>query len=329
MMNKISIIVPIYNVEKYIQQCIDSILSQTYANIEIVLVDDGSPDKSGLIADQNAQKDSRIKVIHKKNKGVSAARNSGIEAATGDYICFSDGDDWLEPNYIEYLYNLIVKNDADASATTLMTTTFCKRNDQKPKVSVVDGREAAISILCYNMPIGVYCKMFKKSLLENVRFENELFIGEGFNFNTDAFQRAKKVAIGNQSIYHYRRDNEDSAMTKFNIKKIECALYAIERIEKKLITRDDDVLRALKFANWHTHCDMMFFIDLASAAKENEEVYRNCYKIARKDALTALLVPTRNKEKIRALLTWIYPRTIAILMKLRKKRHARVKKHEN
>lgn len=328
-MEKISIIVPMYNVEKYIQQCIDSVLLQTYANIEIILVDDGSPDKSGFIAEQNALRDSRIKVIHKENEGVSAARNSGIEAATGDYICFSDGDDWLEPNYIEYLYNLIVKNNADASATTSMATTFYKRNNQRVNEFVVDGRGAAISILCYNMPIGVYCKMFKRSLLDDVRFENELFIGEGFNFNTDAFQRAKKVAIGNQSIYHYRRDNDDSAMTKFNIKKIECALYAIERIGKKLVTRDDAILRALKFANWHTHCDMMFFIDLASAAKEYEDIYRTCYKVARKDALTALFVPTSNKERLRALLTWVYPRTIAILIKLRKRRYARVKEHED
>lgn len=95
---KVSVIVPIYNVEKYIGKCILSIIEQTYKNIEIILVDDGSLDDSGNIADEYATRDNRIKVIHKANAGVSAARNSGLDAATGDFVCFSDGDDYVMPN---------------------------------------------------------------------------------------------------------------------------------------------------------------------------------------------------------------------------------------
>lgn len=149
---KISLIVPIYNVEKYLQQCIDSILVQTYKNLEIILVDDGSPDSSGKIADENALKDSRIRVVHKENGGVSSARNVGIEIATGEYICFADGDDWLEPNYVEYLLSLAVENDAEASVTTDMFTTFYEQASRNNKVKVCSGHEAAIDILCYNMP---------------------------------------------------------------------------------------------------------------------------------------------------------------------------------
>lgn len=325
----VSIVVPMYNVEKYIGQCIESILMQTYTNLEIILVDDGSPDDSGKIADAYGEKDPRIKVVHKKNEGVSAARNAGIDAATGDYICFSDGDDWLESDYISYLFGLIKKYDAEIAVTTDMFTTFYEKKREKRSEGILSGQEAAISILCYNMPIGVYCKMFKRSSLQNVRFEKELFIGEGFNFNTDAFQRVTKVAVGHKCVYHYRRDNEDSAMTKFNIKKIECALYAIECIEKKLVRRETKILKALKFANWHTHCDMMFFIILANAENKYKDIYNKCCDIARKDALVALSVPTSKKEKLRAILTWIYPRTIAILMKLRKWRHMRNLNHEN
>ena len=102
----ISIIVPIYNVEKYIKKCIDSIINQTYTNLEIILVDDGSPDNCGKICDKYKEKDDRIKVIHKKNGGLSDARNAGIDIATGEYITFIDSDDYVAENYIEVLYNL-------------------------------------------------------------------------------------------------------------------------------------------------------------------------------------------------------------------------------
>ena len=107
---KVSVIVPIYNVEKYIAECIESIIKQDYRNLEIILVDDGSPDKSGEICDFYKNKDERIIVIHKKNAGVSAARNSGLDAATGDFVCFVDGDDYLEEDYVSYLLKQIIDN---------------------------------------------------------------------------------------------------------------------------------------------------------------------------------------------------------------------------
>ena len=123
---KVSLIVPMYNVAKYIKTCIDSILTQSYKNLELILVDDGSPDNSGKIADQYAVKDGRVKVIHKQNAGVSAARNTGIDAATGDYICFADGDDYVMPNYVEHLLKLCVDNGAEVAYTIDMFTTFHK-----------------------------------------------------------------------------------------------------------------------------------------------------------------------------------------------------------
>ena len=111
-MNKevISIVVPIYKVEKYIKKCIDSIIEQTYKNLEIILVDDGSPDGCAKICDEYAKKDKRIKAIHKENGGLSDARNVGIDISTGKYICFVDSDDYIENNYIELLYKCIVEN---------------------------------------------------------------------------------------------------------------------------------------------------------------------------------------------------------------------------
>ena len=112
---KISVIVPVYKVEKYLHKCVDSIISQTYENLEIILVDDGSPDNCPQICDEYAKKDSRIRVIHKENEGISATRNTGIQAAQGEYIGFIDSDDYVAPQMFEKLYNAIKKHDADIS----------------------------------------------------------------------------------------------------------------------------------------------------------------------------------------------------------------------
>ena len=111
--DKISIIVPVYKVEAYLSECIESIINQTYRNLEIILVDDGSPDKCGEICDEYAKKDERIHVIHKKNEGVARARNDGIEYAGGDYISFIDSDDWIAENAYEVLYQGLKQYDAD------------------------------------------------------------------------------------------------------------------------------------------------------------------------------------------------------------------------
>src|SRR4051794_4889210 len=117
-MPKISIVVPVYKVEKYIKRCVDSILAQTYQDFELILVDDGSPDNCGKICDSLAKQDKRIKVIHKENGGLSTARNAGIDVAVGEYIGFVDSDDWVTKDMFEYLLNLIEDNECDISSVS-------------------------------------------------------------------------------------------------------------------------------------------------------------------------------------------------------------------
>ena len=106
----ISVVLPIYNVENYIEKCMESVLNQTYKNIEIILVDDGSPDNCPIICDQYVKEDNRVKVVHKENGGLSDARNAGIKVANGDYITFIDSDDYVDKDYVEFLYNTIEEN---------------------------------------------------------------------------------------------------------------------------------------------------------------------------------------------------------------------------
>lgn len=320
---KVSVIVPMYNVGKYITQCIESILNQTYSNIEVILVDDGSPDNSGKIADQYAVKDERVKVIHKQNAGVSAARNTGIDAAMGDYICFSDGDDYVMPNYVEHLLKLCVDNDAEVAYTIDMFTTFHKEQVSNHFSQVISSEDATENILCYKVPIGVYSKMFKRSFLNEhkLRFLEDVYIGEGFNFNTACFQRANKVVISSEKIYFYRRDNDASAMTSFKEAKCLMALKAIDIIKENLIIKTPRVLKAWKFAYWHTHFDMYCWIVNSNAIHINEELYKKCRSVAQKEALIALSVPTKKSERIRGILGLIAPIIVAKLMLWRSKRN--------
>ena len=292
---KVSVIVPIYNVEKYIGKCILSIIEQTYKNIEIILVDDGSLDDSGNIADEYATRDNRIKVLHKTNAGVSAARNSGLDAATGDFVCFSDGDDYVMPNYVEHLLKLCLTYHADVAYTVDMYTTFHNEHIANNQVKVITPEDATENILCYKVPIGVYSKLFNREFLvkNNIRFLEDVYIGEGFNFNTACFQRANKVVMSNERIYFYRRDNEASAMTKFKAAKCQMALKAIDIIKENLVLKSARIENAWTFAYWHTHFDMYCWIVNAKAKNENVELYKKCRYVSQSKAYIAFSVPTK------------------------------------
>lgn len=315
----VSIIVPIYNVEKFLPACLDSIITQSYSNIEVILVDDGSPDKSGDIADEYSLKDSRLKVIHKINKGVSSARNSGIEIASGEYLCFADSDDILEHDYVEYLLTMALNNDADIALTTSMFSSYGDRQVPTEYCNVVSGEEAALSILHYFIPIGCYCKLFSSRLLDNgVRFIPEVYIGEGFNFNVDAFIKAKRVAIGNRKIYKYRRDNNESAMTQFRADKCSMALKAIDLIHNKL-PKDAKFEDAYKYAKWHTASNMHDWILMSRKQKEYPELYKECRKWVKRYSIKALSAKSPKSDKIRAILQSIHPSLVPVILKARRK----------
>lgn len=286
------------------------------------MVDDGSLDDSGNIADEYATRDNRIKVIHKANAGVSAARNSGLDAATGDFVCFSDGDDYVMPYYVEHLLKLCLTDNADVAYTVDMYTTFHNEHVANSHVKVITPEDATENILCYKVPIGVYSKLFNREFLvkNNIRFLEDVYIGEGFNFNTACFQRANKVVMSNERIYFYRRDNEASAMTSFKEAKCLMALKAIDIIKDNLVLRTPRVLKAWKFAHWHTHFDMYCWIVNSNAIHINEELYKRCRSVAQKEALIALSVPTKKSERIRGILGLIAPIIVAKLMLWRNKR---------
>lgn len=319
---KVTVIVPIYNVGMFLEKCIKSICNQTYRNIEIILVDDGSMDESGILCDCYAEKDSRICVIHKENAGVSAARNSGLDESTGNYICFVDGDDYVMPDYVEYLLNLALKNKAEIALSMNLFSNYDTKQIKKDRYELYTGERATESILCYDIPIGVYNKIFKRDFLKNnIRFIPELCIGEGFNFNTKAFQNAEKIAVGHRKIYFYRKDNTNSVTTKFNAEKWINGLYAIKRIKKDFQIHSEELEKAWEFAWWRTNTDVYDLLVLANADKQYLDMYHDCKKEMRKYAFSCFKVPTSWKQRVRALIIFFCPKLIPYVMILRRKKY--------
>lgn len=265
---KVSIIVPVYNVAAFFPKCIESLINQDYSNIEIILVNDGSTDNSREMCDYYKNKDSRICVIHKENPGVSEARNSGLEQSTGEYVCFVDGDDFVMPDYCRYLLKLAEEYRADISLTTEMFGNFNEKQIVTDHIQIWNEIDAVESILCYRVPIGCYCKLFKRRIVDQVRFLPDLFIGEGFNFNIDAFQNSTRIVAGKKKIYYYRRDNPTIAMTKFAKEKCECGINAIKVIKQKLNIKNQRIEKAWRFAYWRTYSD---FYDMIALSEQKDK----------------------------------------------------------
>ena len=305
---KVSIILPIYNVGKYFGECMESVLSQTHSNIEVILVDDGSTDNSGEIADRYAARDKRIKVIHQANAGVSTARNVGIAAASGKYVCFSDPDDILKKDYVEYMLAMCEENHADVSVCAEVFTTFMP-NQCAPCVEVVSGEEAAVQILYGKITVGCYSKMFSKTFLDtnNIHFFEDVYIGEGFNFNVLAFCSASKVVVSQHKVYYYRLDNSTSAMNKFNVDKCSMGLEAINIMRKNLRIKSKKLNDAVDYADWSTHGSMYDWMVMAKVKHLYPEMYKRCLTKTHKLSVKAFFSPTTAKGKIVALLRILHP----------------------
>ena len=223
---EISIIVPVYRAEKYLSRCVGSILEQTFTDFELILVDDGSPDKSGKLCDKYAKKDSRIKVIHKENGGVSSARNAGLDIAQGKYITFIDSDDWVSEKYLQLLIEPMIKEDVQ-----LVVGSYETRDKnifhRKVKTSFIDilklkdDERAA----CYDMHHlkGPCMKMFLLSIIKknNLRFKLNIHFGEDTIFVRNYLRFCEKIYTIEEIIYFYNRFNESSLTRKINERRKE------------------------------------------------------------------------------------------------------------
>ncbi|MBM7710553.1 glycosyltransferase family 2 protein [Enterococcus xiangfangensis] len=221
-MCEISIIVPVYNVEKYLKKCVDSILAQTFTDFELILVDDGSPDNSGAICDQYAEQDSRVKVIHKENGGLSDARNAGIEVAKGKYLGFIDSDDYIAEDMYELLYNNIIREKADLSICGIYDVYKDKEPKILPEFREVCTKEKTIKMILDANLISVHAvnKLYKKTLFKNVRYPIGK-ITEDAAVILEILDQCEKIIIdATQKYFYFHRDDSISSKN-FSIESLQ------------------------------------------------------------------------------------------------------------
>lgn len=216
----ISVIVPVYNIEAYLPECIESILKQTYTNLEIILVDDGSTDSSGQICDTFEKKDSRVVVIHKKNGGLSDARNAGLQIVKGKYIAFVDGDDFIDPHMYEYLYESIIKNQADVAygVTQRMVRQYYE-NEPNGEESILENEQILNAYICGEQQPHIlkaaWDKLYTKEIIGETRFIKGIH-GEDGPFNLEVLGKSKKCVFVGKIVYYYR-DVRDGSISSVGI----------------------------------------------------------------------------------------------------------------
>ena len=223
MSDLISVVIPVFNVENYLSKCIDSVINQTYTNIEIILVNDGSTDKSKVICEEYMSNDKRIVLIDKENGGLSDARNIGIKNAQGKYITFIDSDDDITAAYIEYLHDLLIKYDTNMSIACYSIISNDKVIDigQGYKEELLETEICLERLLCeVGFTVSSCAKLYDKKLFDNVEFpKGKLCEDNGTTYKL--IMKCKKIAYGNKSIYNYYK-RENSIMTsKFNMRKLD------------------------------------------------------------------------------------------------------------
>ena len=220
----ISVIVPVYRVESYLNQCILSIVSQTYKNLEVILIDDGSPDQCGIMCEEWAKKDQRIKVIHKENGGLSDARNAGLNVASGMYIAFVDSDDFVAPTMLEQLLNVLEQESADIAECNYTCFT-----DERPAAAYTDyGRavsyetKEALSLLLdeSTFKYTVWNKLYRRSIFDSLRFEFGKLHEDVF-FTWQVFGLCEKIAKLECSLYYYRQRNDSIMGSGFSLRNLD------------------------------------------------------------------------------------------------------------
>ncbi len=232
----VSIIVPVYNVEKFLDHCVETLVNQTYSNIQLILVDDGSTDSSGMICDEWKNKDSRIEVFHQKNQGVSVARNNGIAVAQGDYLCFVDSDDFVTKGYVEDFVNEMESTDADFIFCDVVSSKLANDSVAHDENEILTPAECAKWLSNpisrdYVLMVLPSNKMFKRELFDNYRFLQGKRHEDEFLINHMLFN-SKKVAYIYKANYIYR-NNESGFTGIHNVESLE-HLHVIEAYEERI-----------------------------------------------------------------------------------------------
>lgn len=299
----VSVIVPVYNVEDYLGICLDSLLQQTYSELEIILIDDGSSDYSGSICDEYADRDSRIRVIHQKNCGVSAARNVALDLFAGQFVAFVDADDYVEQDFISELLTAMIQEKADLAIcgyekiggiqlSNNQSNNFENQTFVLKELGNIDRDTIFYHTICTNMMGAYLCnKLFKARIIRNMRFFQELTVGEDMVFVTQYEMKCSAYAYIAKGLYKYRM-NQNSAMSSINHiqentyknkKKWESALEAVKKVEMNVSNQTEYIKDCVAYRQLRSSLWVMFRMILdeyydGGIAKQLKQNCKDAYK---------------------------------------------------
>lgn len=321
----ISIIVPVYNVEAYLSRCVNSLREQTYTNLEIILVDDGSTDSCGIICDKFERKDTRIKVIHKKNGGLSDARNVALECVKGQYVTFVDSDDWVSKDYISHLYKLIVYYGSKVAVGKYINV--YENVLERPQINFEKERKSfrkvfnnldAVEMLLYQryFSTSACCKLYDAELWKDIRFPQGVLYEDVVTIY-NVLSKTNKIAFSNHIIYYYFQRNNSIVRDNFSIKKMDY-VYNMQEVCKKVQETYPQLGQAATSRLLWSEIHVLVHMD-------NSIKYADCHKFLwddiKKKRLSVIVDPkSRFQNKIVALMSYGGDRVLKFFFWLHKHR---------
>lgn len=308
---KISVIVPVYNVEQYVEKCIESILNQTHKNIEVLLIDDGSTDKSGSICDLYAEKDNRVLVCHKNNEGLSEARNTGVKLSSADYIVFVDSDDYIMPDMLEVLYKRMQKDKSDLAICNFSYVDESGQlldhmNEDAPiRDEALSGEEAFERLAGekYWYYVTAWNKLYKKDFLVEIPFPRGKIHEDEFTAHC-FLDRCRKVSCVGKALYQYVQREQSITSQKYSVRRLDgmeafCARAEYARCKKNCRVVADSLEKAMNL--------LLEGYQRLGKEKESRKVLKERRRLYNKTYVRAFFYRLGNKLRIKGMLTVMHP----------------------
>ena len=314
---KISIVVPVYQASQYLNDCLDSLAKQTYKNIEVILVDDGSQDGSGNICDHIVDKDHRFKVVHQENQGVSTARNNGLKICTGEYIMFVDSDDWLEPCCCESALKKIHESKSDICFFEMYVIENVEKKETKA-LALLNQLTTKTELLHLTIPFrdgdsvddmvvyGPYCKLFKRNVILGLSFFNDLRYGEDAIFNFEAIHAADNYCFLHEQLYNYRK-NESSTTASFKHDRLEQSILRLKYTYKVICMTEQR--EELKLTYYQMFVNINFWVMermFSGKGKSLKKSWTEFRKLTDDDVLKKIWGKIHSKGKYHRALEMLY-----------------------
>lgn len=315
---KISVIVPVYNVEQYVAKCIESILNQTYKNMEVLLIDDGATDKSGNICDFYAEKDNRVRVHHKINEGLSEARNIGVKLSSADYIVFVDSDDYIVPDMLEVLYGRMQEDKSDLAICNFLYVdesgkSIEDRNENMPiKDEVIAGEEAFARLVSekYWYYVTAWNKLYKKKLWEGIKFPKGKIHEDEFiaHFILD---RCRQVSCVSKALYRYVQREHSITSQKYSVRRLDgveafCARVEYARKKKNYRVAADSLEKATDL--------LMEGYRRLGKEKECRNVLKERRRLFNKTYISVFFYKLGTRVRMKGMLAFVHPKMCMMLL---------------